>query len=341
MNANNDFIQKLLKSQMEVVTTLEEAQSSKKAIVYIATADGQLLQYQKTGVGEFVAKPKEYKALADVNEGFCLGLPKVPTHFLFQIVSFFRKIMEVLQNDEAMVQLYFHKPTQTYEVICPEQTTNKVHVTFIRDEYREVSEDYLLVADIHSHNNMSAFFSGTDDASEQETRLFGVFGELDKVVPAYKFRMGLGGSFHEIDLFDLFEKPTFKVSFGGTETEIDLPYLVFPDVDFPSEWVNTVVRGKEEADKFKDFGNPEKMVRKNKENSQVEVIDNSYFVENEFSPEAIMDPEEYIAEMAFVLSDMNAEDLEKIFLDIKECYGEEALSNIIDVAANIVCEDEE
>ena len=36
--------------------------------------------------------------------------------------------------------------------------------------------------DIHSHNTMGAFWSGTDNADEKETRLFGVLGKITSIL---------------------------------------------------------------------------------------------------------------------------------------------------------------
>ena len=47
----------------------------------------------------------------------------------------------------------------------------------------EQDENNVLVMEIHSHNDMAAFFSLQDDKDEKRTGIYGVVGGLDKVYP--------------------------------------------------------------------------------------------------------------------------------------------------------------
>ena len=68
-----------------------------------------------------------------------------------------------------------------------------------------MEKKYLLVADVHSHNDMDAFFSYTDDKDEKETRLFGVIGNIREPLPNIQFRASSGNSSVEISLEDIFD----------------------------------------------------------------------------------------------------------------------------------------
>ncbi|MDP2662691.1 MAG: hypothetical protein Q8R28_18385 [Dehalococcoidia bacterium] len=61
--------------------------------------------------------------------------------------------------------------------------------------------------DLHSHGEMKAFFSGTDDRDEQGFRLFAVCGSLDKGITEVRMRVGIYGYFCPVlcrDVFDSF-----------------------------------------------------------------------------------------------------------------------------------------
>jgi len=54
------------------------------------------------------------------------------------------------------------------------------------------SNDATILCDLHSHGNMRAFWSSTDDADEQSARLFAVIGKLD-TEPEVRVRVGVYG----------------------------------------------------------------------------------------------------------------------------------------------------
>ena len=70
---------------------------------------------------------------------------------------------------------------------------------------------------------MNAYFSGVDDADEKETRIFGVFGELDKPNHKEAFRIVVGGR-HYIPV-------QASVIFDLKEEE---------PITYPSEWLDNV-----------------------------------------------------------------------------------------------------
>ena len=53
--------------------------------------------------------------------------------------------------------------------------------------------------DIHSHNNMNAFFSRTDDRDEKAARVYAVVGRISSFFPEIKVRIANSRSFVEID----------------------------------------------------------------------------------------------------------------------------------------------
>lgn len=241
----------------EYCHTLEQAQASQKPLKYIMGEDGVVYEMRSTDVGDFIIKANKVNGAAKIKEGFTLNVPKLPFRLLLQAVSFFRDVCSDFNNDEAMLQYWFDKETKEFFADCVQQTTNKVHVTYLRNKELEEDPNKVLVMDIHSHNNMEAFFSGTDDASEQETRTYGVIGKLDREIPTYKFRISVEGNFKEIAINQIFEMPKVKIYSEDFETEGEMEpaNLFFPNVEYPKEWLAMIEEGKRSRSKFQGKGN--------------------------------------------------------------------------------------
>ena len=88
--------------------------------------------------------------------------------------------------------------------------------------------------DIHSHNNMNAFFSETDNRDERAARVYAVVGKVTGFFPEIKVRIANSRSFVEID-----------------------PSVVFESVaavqDFPEEWKAAVLLENNEDDEKRTF----------------------------------------------------------------------------------------
>ena len=197
-------------------TDIDDALQSAKPIRFVMGEDG-IYKVMKNGVGTFMAKVDKVIGLKPIKEGVILNFPKVPYYMLLQTVTFFKEVMEKKNDAEAMVQFYWDPLGEKYIMYCPEQEITRASVRFLRST--EYDSKYTLVMDIHSHNTMGAFWSGTDNADEQETRVYGVLGKLDKDPFEYKFRISVGGQHRDIDIFDIFEHP-------------------YPKVSFPEEWMD-------------------------------------------------------------------------------------------------------
>ena len=52
------------------------------------------------------------------------------------------------------------------------------------------SDDAAVICDLHSHGNMRAFWSATDDTDEQGSQLYAVIGKLD-MEPEIRLRVGV------------------------------------------------------------------------------------------------------------------------------------------------------
>lgn len=124
---------------------------------------------------------------------------KISYGILRDVVAFFK----INPRKEAAVQIFYDVNAGEYEIYYPEQQVTSASVVFTRSH--DMESDKVLVMDIHSHGTMKAFFSSIDDHDEKGTRLFMVFGNLDKEEVAYKLRAGIAGNYKMLKLSDVFE----------------------------------------------------------------------------------------------------------------------------------------
>ncbi|WP_066297513.1 hypothetical protein [Bacillus sp. FJAT-29937] len=198
--------------------------SKKKGISYVASADGQIYEVRDSEIGRMVAKPTKIQTLDSVEVGFQFRLPKIPESIFHQIYSFFKYYCD-LSDVEVMLQLFFDKETKQYFLECPVQHVSKTRVN-AQEDIRFLGRNslrYIQVAQFHSHNSMSAYFSEVDDLDEKAYMIYGVFGLLNQDRPSVRFRVKANDTYLYLNGEDIFES------------------LSFQKINFPREWVERVI----------------------------------------------------------------------------------------------------
>lgn len=99
------------------------------------------------------------------------------------------------QPREAMY--HFALRARRVEVTKPEQDTSAGNVRY------KGGDDPDIILDLHSHHEMSAYFSSTDNRDEQGFRLYGVFGTIWSR-PTLRLRIGVYGDFYHVDPGEIF-----------------------------------------------------------------------------------------------------------------------------------------
>lgn len=159
-------------------------------------------QYILAGNGVFVrAETRFFTALLPVtactvrglkplSHSFHLHVPRMPARLLDTILSDARRARRPDEgrstNGLNEVLYQFHHHGQTVHVKKPPQQATAVSVL------APGSNEANILCDLHSHGNMSAFFSQTDDADEQAAKLYAVIGKLD-TAPEIRLRVGVYG----------------------------------------------------------------------------------------------------------------------------------------------------
>jgi hypothetical protein len=194
------------------------------AEIYAVTAEGIIKHHKLRGQNRYV------RVKVDKIPGFeparlpqaisFLPAGRIPRGIFDQILAFFYKVMEV-NGDRALEAMAWicYNPEQGYHVIVPPQTVGGASVSY---DWSCVPAGTSIVVDIHSHNNMNAFFSGTDDRDDSGNISFsGVVGQmLAETGPKTVWRFN-------------YQQRKFEASF-------DQIFEGAPAGEIPAEWLSQV-----------------------------------------------------------------------------------------------------
>lgn len=131
---------------------------------------------------------------------FHYKLPKIPYTMIVTAQKFFQNVYRK-KGTEAFLQLFYDESEKSYFWHLPEQIASRANVVATRNFLKE--QEFLLVADVHSHGSYSAFWSDIDCKDEKGSRVFGVMGSFHKDVCTECFRIGCGGYFSELEIRDI------------------------------------------------------------------------------------------------------------------------------------------
>lgn len=147
-----------------------------------------------------------------------LAYGKIPHAILENIIAFFRAVMAKHGGSEAFCQVYWDLQESKYIVHVPSQTVSGAAVRYdaTKNLDKASPERYIFVYECHSHNSMSAFWSGVDNADENDLRVYGVFGKLNLDKWEHKQRTIVGEQDIDVPLelvFDIREtEPQYLVT---------------------------------------------------------------------------------------------------------------------------------
>jgi PRTRC genetic system protein A len=199
-----------------------------KKIAYVMQGDG-VYERRSNKLGTFTTRLAEVEVPglhSNLEEGWELNVPKIPAALLGTTVAFFRQIYKK-HSSEVFLQFFYDIEEDDYVVHCPKQTITMASVKYENDELF-TDEGKILVFEIHSHGNMGAFFSGTDDHDEKADRFYGVIGNIESFFPDLKLRLSIGGHKIEVDVDDLF----------------DLDEEMYHAESYPKDWVDRIKKEK-------------------------------------------------------------------------------------------------
>lgn len=129
--------------------------------------------------------PCRVRGLAMLKPYFLLKVPHIPAKLLVTILT---DACRERWADGGLNEAFypFHHQGKTVQVKKPDQRVTEISVL------APGSREDDIICDLHTHGNMPAFWSATDDKDEQGYQLYAVVGKLD-TVPEIRLRLGLFG----------------------------------------------------------------------------------------------------------------------------------------------------
>ena len=122
-----------------------------------------------------------------------------------KIIDIFKYVNNKSKN-ELLINLYYDKKKDNFIIDITKQKISGGSVEYIYSEKYENNDRYIRYLQIHSHHNMGASFSPTDNRDEQNKIpcYYGVIGNLNSINFSYKFRIWNGIEFINVDISDVF-----------------------------------------------------------------------------------------------------------------------------------------
>lgn len=126
--------------------------------------------------------------LAELKEEATLHVPALPLELFRSVEAFFTAVFEKYHS-EAVVLLQCNPALQEWRVVVPRQSVRGLRVTYNLGTVPPGPDGFELFGTIHSHADIGAFHSGTDDRDEIHfDGLHITVGNLDKPSRSYACR---------------------------------------------------------------------------------------------------------------------------------------------------------
>jgi hypothetical protein len=164
----------------------------------------------KTGTVEVRTYPQVLVTRQPGSKDFVHVINPLPWSLYAKIVGFFKDVYDK-HKAEALCILWTD-PEGGVAVTVPRQAVSGSRVEPDDTHYEPPSSDkpWTIWGHIHSHNTMTAFFSGTDDSGEtQDGLIFGVVGKITQRIPEVKWRTRVCGAWVELSLDDIVKNISF------------------------------------------------------------------------------------------------------------------------------------
>lgn len=275
-----EMIEMLMQSQMEHLIAPVDYAAITKPIASVTAGNG-MFRVRKTPVAAFISCTEEFSPeeqhhdIPFMEPGVILLVDKIPYKYLIQSLTFYRDVYEKDMTEAATLMFWNHKdivlPTHYPDapleeipglvvdgkliIYCPKQLNDGALTSFRHDSFVDwLRKNTTPFVELHSHHRMGAFWSSTDNANENATQFYFVWGEIFNEQPDFRFRY-VNGKEHKIDISPaiVFDCPvTIHTDDSHTMITID-PYVPedstlvdsseeaavpsFPRVEYPKSWI--------------------------------------------------------------------------------------------------------
>ena len=132
---------------------------------------------------------------------------KIPFELLNQIIDFFKKVHQE-QKTEAQAEIWYNLDEQKYFIHIHDQVATYASV----ERNNDIPNDFSMIKNVnvlnlHSHHEMSAFWSTTDDENDKGGILYAVIGDINNKIPSILFRTIANNYEFDIGIDKIFDIP--------------------------------------------------------------------------------------------------------------------------------------
>lgn len=174
----------------------------------ILMASNGVFEIIKTPIGLFNIQLAAFSLplpeLKKFNAAYLWAIPKPDISLLYDLMALNKAVLKKYSS-EVFAPIVYDTVTKKYSIVVPKQTVSGAHVTYDKVVY---PENTIQVIDHHSHANMGAFFSGTDDGDDKQVRfkISIVIGKNGTTAPELKARLTINGNFVPVEIDTLFSQ---------------------------------------------------------------------------------------------------------------------------------------
>ena len=238
-------------------------------IFYVVAKDGI---YLKKTMGDFdtMNKVESISILGGCATYASLDVAKIAMRQFAQILTLFREVYKEF-HAEANIILHYNKRRKKYRIDVPVQGVTGASVDYVNGE--DTYKDYIRIGTIHSHANMTAFHSGTDQHDEENwDGLHITLGKMNEEYFDISCSIMSGGErfivqpedyIEGVELVEYEEKVRYqrykwiegKQVMLGPDKKLGYTCLApEKDFSFPKKWMDKIDRPKYKAPKYERWG---------------------------------------------------------------------------------------
>lgn len=183
---------------------------------YVIAANGVFVRAERPGLSVMIwssALTEPIRGLASVEPYVRMAYPTIPECGMYEIIK------RCIQASPQEILFWLSPPQQPgspWGMVVPRQVRSSGSVRPV-DPHSPLQQGALI--ELHSHHEMSAFFSRTDDADETGFRIYAVVGKVS-THPHITVRVGVYGHFWEIPASWVFDLPHYVQDEVAIEVEV-------------------------------------------------------------------------------------------------------------------------
>ncbi|MCW6053250.1 hypothetical protein K4039_25065 [Lyngbya sp. CCAP 1446/10] len=173
---------------------------------YVTAYNGVFVRSVRPGLEAMIpvanSTPNTIKGLPPIEPYLHLDTRLVPSELLLSILT---KAVFTKDSSDNLTEILFHlslDSSNQWQLTIPLQLTTRTTCQPLDNSSYSTA-----LIECHSHAELPAFFSSTDDADERGFRLYAVLGKVNTLTPEILVRIGIFGHYSLIKANSVFEEP--------------------------------------------------------------------------------------------------------------------------------------